>query len=73
MNLYLALINYGKNAKFTTVWEQGHTEAERTGTADDNFIAWINEIEGKSSNSNFSSFLKGNIYILFISLILSCL
>ena len=73
MNLYLALINYGKNAKFTTVWEQGHTEAERTGTADDNFIAWINEIEGKSSNSNFSSFLKGNICILFISLILSCL
>ena len=73
MNLYLALINYGKNAKFTTVWEQGHTEAERTGAADDNFIAWINEIEGKSSNSNFSSFLKGNICILFISLILSCL
>ena len=27
MNLYLGLLNYGKNATFTTVWNQGHTEA----------------------------------------------
>ena len=45
MNLYLALLNYGKKATFTTVWNQGHTEAERTGTAERNFISWINGIE----------------------------
>jgi len=52
MNLYLALLNYGKNANFTTVWEQGHTEAERTGDAEDNFISWIAQIEENNSNSN---------------------
>ena len=45
MNLYLALLNYGKNAEFTTVWNQGHVEAERTGSAEDNFISWIAKIE----------------------------
>jgi hypothetical protein len=39
MNIYLALLNYGKNATFTTVWNQGHTEAERSGDAEDNFIS----------------------------------
>ena len=58
MNLYLALINYGKNAKFTTVWAKGHVEAERTGTSQENFIAWVNEIE-TSNNKN------GNLYIRF--------
>ena len=58
MNLYLALINYGKNAKFTTVWAKGHVEAERTGTSQENFIAWVNEIE-TSNNKN------GNLYITF--------
>ena len=53
MNLYLALLNYGKNATFTTVWNQGHTEAERSGDAEDNFISWIAEIE--SSNSTVST------------------
>ena len=52
MNLYLALINYGKTATFTTVWDQGHTEAERSGDAEDNFISWIAEIEGTSSSSS---------------------
>ena len=52
MNLYLALLNYGKNANFTTVWEQGHTEAERTGDAEGNFISWIAQIEEKNSNSS---------------------
>ena len=51
MNLYLALLNYGKNATFTTVWEQGHTEAERSGDANDNFISWIAGIEGSNSTS----------------------
>ena len=46
MNLFLALTNYGKNVAFTTVWNQGHTEAERSGDAEDNFISWIAGIEG---------------------------
>ena len=45
MNLYLALINYGKNVLFTTVWEQQHIKAERKGDSDTNFINWISEIE----------------------------
>ena len=52
MNLYLALLNYGKNATFTTVWNQGHTEAERSGSATDNFISWIAGIEGNSTSSS---------------------
>lgn len=28
---------------FETVWGQGHTEAERTGSSTENFIAWVNE------------------------------
>ncbi len=51
MNLYLALLNYGKNATFTTVWDQGHTEAERSGDANDNFISWVAGIEGSNSTS----------------------
>ena len=27
---------------FETVWAQGHTEAERSGSSTDNFIAWVN-------------------------------
>ncbi len=45
INLYLALLNYGKNVKFTTVWEQQHVKAERVGDSDTNFINWISEIE----------------------------
>ena len=55
MNLYLALLNYGKNVEFTTVWNQGHTEAERSGDAEDNFISWIAEIEGVSSSDDDDS------------------
>ena len=51
MNLFLALTNYGKSVAFTTVWNQGHTEAERSGDADDNFISWIAEIEGVSDST----------------------
>lgn len=28
---------------FATVWGQGHTQAERTGSATENFIAWVGE------------------------------
>ena len=50
MNLYLALLNYGKNVDFTTVWDQKHVKAERTGSdnAESNFISWLNRIEGVS-------------------------
>jgi len=54
MNLYLALLNYGKKVEFTTVWNQGHTEAERSGSAETNFISWIAGIEGVSDSSSTS-------------------
>ena len=54
LNLYLALVNYGKKATFTTVWNQGHTEAERSGDAEDNFISWIAGIEGGETSSTSS-------------------
>lgn len=44
IDLALALENYGSVADvdFETVWGQGHTEAERTGSSTENFIAWVN-------------------------------
>lgn len=32
-----------KNVNFATVWGQGHTEAERTGNYETNFIKWVNK------------------------------
>ena len=43
VNLALALEAYGEDVDFETVWGQGHMEAERTGSATVNFIAWVNE------------------------------
>ena len=43
MNLALALDMYGADVDFETVWAQGHTQAERTGTSAENFIAWVEE------------------------------
>lgn len=44
MNLALALESYGNtNVDFETVWNQGHTQAERTGDSITNFISWVNE------------------------------
>lgn len=45
MNLALALQNNSKvkSVDFTTVWGQGHTTAERTGSSTTNFINWVNE------------------------------
>ncbi len=31
------------SVEFNLVWGQGHTQAERTGSADTNFIEWVNE------------------------------
>ena len=33
----------GTQVDFETVWGQGHTEAERTGSSTANFIAWVQE------------------------------
>ena len=71
MNLYLALLNYGKNVEFTTVWEKQHVEAERTGDATTNFISWIAEIEGNSGGSNnLSNFINISYLVYLLSLIL---
>lgn len=44
-NLALALKQKDavKSVSLTTVWAVGHTQAERTGSADANFIKWINK------------------------------
>ena len=44
LNLALALKadTRVESVDFATVWGQGHTMAERTGSADENFIAWVN-------------------------------
>ena len=43
MNLSLALESNDsvESVDFTTVWEQGHTMTERTGSSTENFIEWI--------------------------------
>ncbi len=45
VDLALAAESYSEQTQvdFETVWGQGHTMAERTGTATSNFIAWVNE------------------------------
>lgn len=44
-NLALALEQYDsvESVDFATVWNQGHTTAERTGDSTTNFIEWVNE------------------------------
>ncbi len=44
VNLALALRMYGTEVDFETVWEQGHTQAERSGKGSENLIVWIKEI-----------------------------
>ena len=45
INLALAADAYSEDTQvdFETVWGQGHTEAERTGSSVANFIAWVHE------------------------------
>jgi len=45
INLALALAadKRVQDVDFATVWGQGHTMAERTGSSTDNFIAWVND------------------------------
>ena len=44
VNLYLAVNQKAgsDNVEFSTVWGQGHTQAERTGDSTSNFINWVN-------------------------------
>lgn len=44
VNLYLAVNQKvgSDNVEFSTVWNQGHTQAERTGDSTSNFINWVN-------------------------------
>ncbi len=44
INLALALASSAAvtDVDFATVWGQGHTMAERTGSSTDNFISWVN-------------------------------
>ena len=43
MNLALALSSNStvNSVDFETVWGQGHTQAERSGSSTENFISWI--------------------------------
>jgi len=43
MDIALALQNYSgvKSVDFETIWGQGHTQAEDSGNANTNFIAWV--------------------------------
>ena len=42
VNLALALQQAGAgDVDFATIWGQGHTMAELTGTGEENFIAWV--------------------------------
>jgi hypothetical protein len=45
MNLALALenLNSVESVDFETVWNQGHTMAERSGDSMENFITWVND------------------------------
>ncbi|PHP51872.1 subtype A tannase [Actinomyces ruminis] len=43
VNLALALQAAGQSVDFGTIWGQGHTMAELTGTGEENFISWVAE------------------------------
>ena len=75
MNLYLALLNYGKNVEFTTVWEKEHVEAERTGTSTANFISWVTEIEkgGDDTTDNTDKNSSNCINLSYLIYLLSLL
>ncbi len=48
-NLALGLSSYDgvEDVDFETIWAKGHTEAEDSGDADDNFISWVQECASK--------------------------
>ena len=69
INLYLALLNYGKKVNFTTVWEKYHVTAERTGDSDTNFIKWIYEIEKPDDGKSSSSWVYISYFVYLLGLI----
>lgn len=65
----LALENYDgvEDVEFTTVWAQGHTEAERTGNSTDNFIAWVNEMVNTSQDATPAIVAATNAFLATLS------
>jgi len=53
INLALALEQHEdvEDVDFETIWAQGHTQAEDSGDADDNFIAWVNDCVAGTTTS----------------------
>ena len=51
-NLALALMQIGdvESVEFNEVWGQGHTQAERSGSANGNFINWVNKCMSNESD-----------------------
>jgi len=60
INLALALKNYigVKDVDFETIWGQGHTLAEDSGTSDANFIAWVQKCAPANMASSYN--IKNN-------------
>ncbi len=60
INLALALQNYNgvESVDFETIWGQGHTQAEDSGDADDNFIAWVEELCSTETTTAIKSSAK---------------
>jgi hypothetical protein len=62
MNLSLALQNYSsvKSVDFETIWGLGHTQAEDSGDANTNFIAWVEEKCEASATTGISTINTDN-------------
>ncbi|MCR4852866.1 MAG: hypothetical protein K5893_04680 [Prevotella sp.] len=60
-NLALALNAYSgvQSVDFETIWAQGHTEAEDSGDADDNFIEWVQNC-ASTYDTGISTVQSGN-------------
>lgn len=57
INLALALENYDgvEDVDFETIWAQGHTEAEDSGSATTNFISWVENCVASASVDDASA------------------
>lgn len=55
INLALALRAYGiEDVDFETIWGQGHTQAEDSGDATDNFIEWVQQCVAASATTGIN-------------------
>lgn len=51
-----------ESVDFETIWAKGHTEAEDSGSASENFIGWVNDcVEAYSNSINKVTEQNGNI------------